>query len=274
MLTESRIRQIIREELIRASSLHEAPARHGYKTMQKGDIEWGPHARRIHASENPFIRGSSAYKKLFNDGVERIVVNRTANAGTRFEYDYTLYPTIEIKEGDWVIVPHFDFSDTYNDIFRIPGLITKIVTKDARELGIPGAQAGQEVPLATVRFSVPGTTNSRYLQDAGLAFLVKVGGPRSEEEGRDWSARNAMDRYKSGKSEWEEKSARRFEREQRRAEREPEWEEPRPEPARGMPHTPGKPIRRVAGQPTASTERRPMSMSSDDVRNMLGVKKR
>lgn len=265
MITEGRIRQIIREELTEA-------AKHGYRVMDRSEMEWAgaaPRARRTHVSENPFVKGSPAYKRLFNDGVERIVVHKLRNAGTPYEEGYNLYPEVVIKEDSWVICPHLDPREETNTVFFTPGRVTRVITRDARELGVPGARPGDEIPLATVSF--PGT--GRALTDIGLAFLVRVGGPRSKEA-PDEGAREAMARYRHGKSEHEERSERQAERERRRSEREQdEWEEPKRAPAPGMPHTPRPPIRRVGGV-AGPLEKKPLSMSADDTRSMLGLRRR
>jgi hypothetical protein len=102
---------------------------------------------------------------------------------------------------------------------------------------------------------------TRWLMGVGLAFLHRVAGPKGYNAHEN--ASDAMRRHRSGTP--GESPRRERERDER-----PTPPTPAAEPA------PSRTIRRVGGVPSASERppSKPVSMSPDDVRQMLGLKRR
>ena len=134
-------------------------------------------------------------------------------------------------------------------------------------MGIEGADATDTIPLANITWSEFGGQGPS--RDVGLAFLVKVG--KRDPLG---SASAAMGYYRTGRDEMEEKEARRAEREARRAEREMARGPAAPPPVEMTPPPAPRTIRRVGGVAAPTPERKPVSMSGDEVRDMLGLRRR
>jgi hypothetical protein len=137
---------------------------------------------------------------------------------------------------------------------------------------VPGADDMDTVPVATLRFDLPG---ARSLSNVGLAFLVKLNSDRTidGETGRDraWQkCSDAMRAYRSGVDAREEREARTAEREARRAAREMQL----PPPEAPPPVRPLTALRRPGGVAAPPPPRKPVSMSGDEVRDMLGLRRR
>jgi hypothetical protein len=102
---------------------------------------------------------------------------------------------------------------------------------------------------------------TRWLMGVGLAFLHRVAGPKGYNSYE--AASDAMTRHRAGAP--SEAPRRERERDER-----PAPTAPAAEPA------PSRTIRRIGGVPSASERppSKPASMSPDDVRQMLGLKRR
>lgn len=266
-ITESVLRQIIREELEMLSEV--VKDRHGYSVRSVDDVKWSPSKRSIPADRNPFVGSSPAFDSWYNDG--QMTRSWKKDIETKSGDTKTLFGKNDIffNDGDHVIIPTLSKID---NTYTMPGVIMNVHHKNPVQLGIPNAREGTTIPLVDVRWQIPGSHRTEWLRDVGLAFLVKLGGPRMYDPLAASSA--AMRWHNKGREEQEEKDSRRAEREARRAEREDRDSpphRPEPEPSRAPA---SRTIRRVGGVAGPPPERRPMSMSADDIRRDLGIKRR
>ena len=257
LLNEALLRALIREELER---LDEAVRNnYGYTVYGAEDVQWTPDKRMIPKERNPFVGSSPAYHSWYNDGQQNVRWSKDIEPPGGDPYKIRGSTAIYFNEGDYVIIPTIDAS--------IPGRIVAIYHKDAAAMGIPGADPSDTIPLANITWSEFGGTGPSM--DVGLAFLVKVG--KRDPLG---SATAAMAYYRTGRDEMEEREERRAEREARRAERDAA-RGPVPAPPAEMTPTPAqRTIRRVGGIPAPAPAPKPVSMSDDEVRAMLGLRRR
>jgi len=257
LVKEALLRALIREEVER---LDEAVRNnHGYTVYNTEDVQWTPDKRMIPKERNPFVGSSPAYNSWYNDGQQSVRWSKEISPPGGDPYKIRGSTDIYFNEGDYVIIPTIDAS--------IPGRIVAIYHKDAAAMGIPGADRTDVVPLANITWSEFGGQGPS--RDVGLAFLVKVG--KRDPLG---SASSAMSYYRSGRDEMEEKEARRAEREARRAERDAARGPLAAPPAEMTPPAAPRTIRRVGGVAAPPPAPRPMSMSGDEIRDMLGLKRR
>ena len=266
-ITESALRQIIHEELTLLSEV--VKNTHGYSVRSVNDVMWTPDKRRIPADRNPFVGSSPAFDSWYNDG------QMTRRWKKDFEQPSgdvkTLFGANDIyfNDGDHVIVPTLDKID---GVYTLPGVVMNIHHKDPEALGVPGAPRGATIPLVDVRWQLAGTNRTTWLRDVGLAFLIKLGGARMFDPVA--AASSAMKYHNKGREERDEKDSRAADRAARRAAR----EEDSPSPARREPEppssSPARAIRRVGGVAAPPPERKPQKMSDEEIRQMLGLRKR
>lgn len=269
-ITERQIRQIIREELLKVHNaiLSEAVKDlHGYSVTSPDSVVWGPDKMSIPRSQNPFVGGSPAFESWFNDGEQSVRFKGVRNAGTPDEETYFGRSYIYINEGDWVLIP------TIWEQTPGPAKVFAIEQKSAAQ--VPGAYPNDTIPVARLRFDTP---TGASMVNVGLAFLAKlcsdatVGG----ESGRDraWQkASRFMQAHKAGEERRAEREEKRAEREMKRAEREMRAGPPPTaltQPAASAPRT----IRRVGGVAAPPEPKKPTSMSGDEIRDMLGIRRR
>ena len=257
LVKEALLRALIREELGR---LDEAVRNnYGYTVYGAEDVQWSPDKRMIPKERNPFVGSSPAYHSWYNDGQQNIRWSKDIEPPGGDPYKIRGSTAIYFNEGDYVIIPTIDAS--------VPGRIVAIYHKDPLAMGIEGADATDTIPLARITWSEFGGQGPS--NDVGLAFLVKVGS-------RDplGSASAAMGYYRSGRDEMEEREARRAEREARRAEREMARGPAAPPPVEMTPPPAPRTIRRVGGVAAPPPAPKPVSMSDDEVRAMLGLRRR
>ena len=259
LLNEALLRALIREELGR---LDEAVRNtYGYSVYGASDVQWSPDKRMIPKERNPFVGSSPAYHSWYNDGQQSIRWSKQIERPNEDPYTLRGSTAIYFKEGDYVIIPTIGA--------EVPGKIMSIYHKDAMSMGVPGADPTDSIPLANISWSEFG--GSGPSMDVGLAFLVKVGS-------RDpiGSASSAMGYYRAGKDAQEEREERRAEREARREERRMAAGMSAPPPEADVPPVapPPRTIRRVGGVPAPAPAPKPVSMSDDEVRDMLGLRRR
>jgi hypothetical protein len=269
-ITQQQLRQIIREELVRSMGLgllsEAVKDLHGYSVSSPSDVVWGPDKMIYPKERNPFVGGSPAFESWYNDGQQSVRFKGVRNVGTPDEETYFGRSYIYFNEGDWVLVP---------TIWDQMGAPAQILTIEQRPVGgVTGAEDMDTVPVATLRFDLPG---ARTLTNVGLAFLVKLNSDRTMdgETGRDraWQkSSDAMSAYRSGVDSREEREARAAEREARRAAREMQLSPPPPETP--PPARPLTALRRPGGVAAPPPPRRPVAMSGDEVRDMLGLRRR
>jgi hypothetical protein len=246
-ITESRIRRIVREEIVHV--LFEAVRNtHGYRVAGLDDVTWSGDKSAIPRERNPFVGSSSAFNDWFNDGYSKKGFMMTMGRGTPDERSRWMNQDIMIKEGEFVIIPKL--WGTYPMIGEVM-TIRNIPADNVR-----GSVPSDSIPLVDIRFEEPGRP-SRWLRGVGLAFLRRVAGKRGRDDAWE-EANRAMDQHRAGPPEPR--------RERPAAQERPrEVERPRDEERRT--------IRRIGGV-AAPPERRPMSMSADDIRRDLGLKRR
>ena len=259
LVSEALLRALIREEL---GQLDEAVRNtYGYVVRGDGDVQWSPDKRMIPKERNPFVGSSPAYHSWYNDGQQRIRWKREFERPSGEVDVYRGATDIYFKEGDYVIIPTIGS--------EVPGKIMSIYHKDAAAMGVPGADSTDTIPLANISWSEFG--GSGPSMDVGLAFLVKVGSRDPIN-----SASSAMGYYRAGKDAQEEREERRAEREARREERRMAAGMSAPPPEADVPPVapPPRTIRRVGGVPAPAPAPKPVSMSDDEVRDMLGLRRR
>jgi hypothetical protein len=266
-ITEGQLRQIIREAL--EALTETVKDRHGYSVRGIADVRWSPEKRGIPADRNPFVGSSPAFESWYNDG------QMTRRWSKHFEKPNGDIKTLRgsndifFNDGDHVIVPTLDRIDS---TYTMPGTIMKFHHKDPSALGVPGASRGATIPLVDIRWQVPGSNRTEWLRDVGVAFLVKLGGPRMYDPVA--ASSSAMKWYHAGREEQDEKDERRADREARRAARDEEEGMPRRREPEATSPAPARAIRRVGGVAGPPPERKPMKMSDDEIRQSLGLKRR
>jgi hypothetical protein len=251
------------EEVQRGSQLSEAVRdTHGYSIRSVEDVKWSRSKASTPVSSNPFVGGSSAFNSWYNDGQMKKGFMQTIARDTPDERRRWMNMDVLFNEGDHVIIPALDRID---GDFTLPGVIMRIHHLSAADEGVRGAGEYDSIPLVNIRWQLSGGggMQTRWLMGVGLAFLHRVAGPKGYNAHEN--ASDAMKRHRSGAP---SESPRR-ERERQRDER-PASPPPAAEPP------PSRTIRRVGGVPSASERppSKPVSMSSDDVRQMLGLKRR
>jgi hypothetical protein len=246
-LSESRIRRIIREEI--TSTLSEAVRNtHGYRVNGLDDVIWSGAKAEIPRERNPFVGSSAAFNDWFNDGDPTKGFMMTMGRGSPDERRRWMNQEIMIKEGEFVIIPK---------LWGEYPMVGEVMTiRNIPADSVRGSSSSDSIPLVDIRFEEAGRP-SRWLRGVGLAFLRRVAGKRSRDDAWE-EANRAMDQHRAGAPE-------------PRRSREPVSDLPR-EPERGRDEE-RRTIRRVGGVPTPP-ERRPMSMSADDIRRDLGIKRR
>jgi len=266
-ISERALRSIVREELETLSEV--VRDRHGYNVRSTDDVVWSHSKRSISADRNPFVGGSPAFDSWYNDG--QMTRSWKKDHETKTGEIKTLFGKNDIifNDGDHVIIPTLD---KINNLYTMPGVIMSIHHKDPVALGVPGAVRNSTIPLVDIRWQQAGSNRTEWLRDVGLAFLIKLGGARMFDPVAAASA--ALKYYYKGRDEQAEKDERRAERDARRAEREEQIAPARrPEPET-IPASPARTIRRVGGVAAPPPERKPQKMSDDDVRQMLGLRRR
>jgi hypothetical protein len=274
-LSESRIRQIIREEAHRVlleAAFDEFPREtlaeavrntHGYSVSSVEDVRWSRSKASTPATSNPFVGGSSAFNSWYNDGQMKKGFMQTIARDTPDERRRWMNMDVLFNEGDHVIVPTLDRID---GDFTLPGVIMRIHHLNAADEGVPGAGPYDSIPLVNIRWQTTGRDGlrTRWLMGVGLAFLHRVAGPRGHNAHE--AASDAMQRHRAGPP---REPARDPERRGGRDSMRP-IDEPPPTPPTG------RTIRRVGGVPSPGERPapKPVSMSPDDVRQMLGLKRR
>lgn len=254
---ETLLRALIREEI---ESLDEVVRNtYGYSVYSDGDVQWSPDKRMIPKERNPFVGSSPAYHSWYNDGQQSIRWSKQIERPNEDPYTLRGSTAIYFNEGDYVIIPTIGAA--------VPGRIMAIYHKDPAAMGVQGADATDTIPLARISWSEFGGQGPS--NDVGLAFLVKVGS-------RDplGSASAAMSYYRTGRDEMEEREERRAEREARKSEREAARGPVPPSPMETVPPPPPRTIRRAGGVAAPPSPRAPVSMTDDEVRDMLGLKRR
>jgi len=257
LLNEALLRALIREELGRIDEA--VRNNYGYTVYGAEDVQWTPDKRNRPKEINPFVGSSPAFHSWYNDGQQNIRWSKDIEPPGGDPYKIRGSTAIYFNVGDYVIIPTIDAS--------VPGRIVAIYHKDPAAMGIEGADATDTIPLANITWSEFGGAGPS--RDVGLAFLVKVG--KRDPLG---SASAAMSYYRSGRDEMEEKEARRAEREARRAERDAARGPVASPPVEMTPTPAPRTIRRVGGVAAPPQERKPVSMSGDEVRDMLGLRRR
>jgi len=257
-VTEALLRVLIRESL---SRIDEAVKNtYGYTVYSADDVKWSPDKRRRPKEINPFVGSSPAYHSWYNDGVQivrglRKTINRFGEEDTS-PFSNAVY----FNEGNYVIIPTIGAS--------IPGKIMAIYHLNAADLGVPGADPTDTIPLANISWSEFGGQGPST--DVGLAFLVRVGS-------RDpmASASAAMAYYRAGRDAQDEREERRAEREARREEKRLAAMPP-PEPTPVAPPPP-RTIRRVGGVPAPLPPPKPMEMTPAELarwKEQMGLRSR
>ena len=265
-ITEGQLRQIIREELEQLSEV--VKDRHGHNVRGTGDVRWSPDKRNIPSDRNPFVGSSPAFDSWYNDG--QMTRSWKKDIETKSGDTKTLFGKNDIffDVGDHVIIPTLDKID---NTYTMPGVIMNLHHKNPAQLGIPGARENSTIPLVDIRWQLPGSNRTEWLRDVGLAFIVKLGGPRMHDPVA--ASSSAMRWHYKGREEQDEKDSRRAERDSRRAEREDRGAQA-PRTPEASPTAPPRAIRRVGGVAAPPPERKPQKMSDDEIRQMLGLKRR
>lgn len=228
---------------------------HGYRVSSVDDVIWSRAKESIPAASNPFVGSTPAFDSWYNDGQMKKGFMRTVNRDTPDERKSWMNMDVLFHEGDHVIVPTLDRID---GDYTMPGVIMRIHHVSAA--GVRGAASFDLVPLVDIRWQSPGKP-SRWLRNVGLAFLHRVAGPKGHN-----AHENAIEAMKGHNKRPEPEPRDREERMTQREEPIPRREEP---PSARV-------VRRVGGvaSPNERPAPRPSKMSSDDVRQMLGLKRR
>ena len=259
-LSETRLlRALIREEIERLDEV--VRDTYGYTVYSADDVRWTPDKRAIPKERNPFVGSSPAYHSWYNDGNQRVRWSKEIEPIGGDPYKIRGSTEIYFNEGNYVIIPTIDAS--------IPGRIMAIYLRNAAEMGVPGADPTDTIPLANISWSEFGGQGPST--DVGLAFLVKVGS-------RDpmTSASAAMAYYRTGRDEQDEREERRAEREARREEKRLAAMPP-PEPAAVAPPPPPRTIRRVGGVAAPTPPPKPMEMTPAELarwKEQMGLRSR
>ena len=259
LVSEALLRALIREELER---LDEAVREnYGYTVSAQEDVQWTPDKRMIPKERNPFVGSSPAYHSWYNDGTQSIRWSKEIERPNIDPYLLRGSTAIYFNEGDYVIIPTIGA--------ELPGRIVAIYHKDPVALGVPGAAPGDTIPLARIVWSE--FRGAGPSSDVGLAFLVKIGS--KDPLG---SAGSAMAFYRKGRDEQAEKAELRAGREARREEKMKAAAPTMPPTVTSMVAPSPRTLRRPGGvaPPQAPRAAKPIEMSGDDVRDMLGLKRR
>jgi hypothetical protein len=230
---------------------------HGYRVSSVDDVLWSRSKASIPAPSNPFVGGTPAFESWYNDGQMKKGFMRTIGRDTPDERQAWMNMDVLFHEGDHVIIPHLDRIDPD---FIEPGVIMRIHHAPAGD--VRGARPGDMVPLVNIRWQIRSKEGlkTRWLTNVGLAFLHRVAGPKGLNAHEN--SVDAMERHRQRP----EPSSPRKERE---APASPRREEPESLPQSRV-------VRRVGGvaSPSERPAPKPAAMSSDDVRQMLGLKRR
>jgi len=189
-ISESLLRKIIVEEIMR--SINEAPIirrRGGEETRVDepkperftrrevrsiDDVRFDP--TRDVSSSSPFIGGSPAFEKTYNNGKLKVpmVLKRHIPGGIEKFMIFVDAPAI--NENDIVVVPELLDSGELG-----AGIVTSIRRVPVRVNG-----RDEAVPVASVQFPADARTSGvgGTISGIGLAFLVRIGSSKTES-GRD-----------------------------------------------------------------------------------------
>lgn len=186
MISESMLRRIIREELLEASIRRpggapgterrlEEPPNQGFKrrvVRSISDVVFN-RKRGDDMPGSPFIGGSEAYEKTYNDGKLKIPLILSKWVGPRLE-DFMIFVDAPIiREGDVVIVP---------ELLETGELGAGIVTSESRIEYTTGDGREVGIPVASVQFRPEGRDSGSggTIADIGRAFLVRIGSSKTD----------------------------------------------------------------------------------------------
>ena len=231
--------------MIRAVLLETVKDNHGYYPSSIDQITWSPDKNLIPFAQNPFVGGSPAFNSWLNDGETTRRFRKDLYVGTPDEESFMMTVDDYVKEREWVCIPTL-----WNQMPRV-FRVTQITGGPSQVRGTP--QTG-DYSLALADLVAEDGKGPRELRNVGLAFLK-----RAASKTKDMSdALNNADEFMSS-----------WERPQTRSRR----DEPSPESV-GAREPERRVIRRVGGVAAPPEPRRPAAMSGDEVRDMLGLRRR
>lgn len=231
--------------LVRSILLETVKDNHGVFVSSLSDVTWTPEKTRIPFRDNPFVGGSPAFAAWLNDGETTRRFRKTLYPGTSDEESFLMTVDDYVKEGEWVIIP--TLWSQYPNVYQVESVYGGPSTAQ----GTPsiGDYSLALCTLVRIRDGV-----KTRLTDVGLAFLKRVASKTKDMS----DALNNADEFMSS-----------WERPQTRSRR----DEPRPE-ATVAREPERRVIRRVGGVAAPPEPRRPSAMSGDEVRDMLGLRRR
>jgi predicted DNA binding protein len=186
IITESRLRSTIHKILLAEAVKN----RHGYVVNSISDVKWSSQKIGIPKDSNPFIGSSDAFESWYNDGQMVNTFRVMKNAGTPDEKGLIIKNDIFFPIGSFVIIPELWSAGLERVVYQVapPGIYQLSAG------GVAGIGRNDSVPVVAIRDPVkPGMPG---IENIGIAFLRKVGGPKADPVEATAEAREYMLAYK------------------------------------------------------------------------------
>ena len=234
--------------LVRSILLETVKDNHGVFVSSISDVTWAPDKTSIPFRDNPFVGGSPAFAAWLNDGETTRRFRKTLYPGTSDEESFLMTVDDYVKEGEWVIIP--TLWSQYPNVYQVESVYGGQSTAP----GTPDI-GGYSLALCTLVRIRDGVKTR--MNDVGLAFLKRVASKTKDMTDAMANAYEVMGSWEPPKT-VETRSSAPQQSDVPAAPREPER----------------RVIRRPGGVAAPTPERKPVSMSGDEVRDMLGLRRR
>jgi hypothetical protein len=186
IIKESRLRSEIRKMLL-AESIKD---RHGYAVNSIGDVKWSSRKIDIPKDLNPFIGSSKAFESWYNDGEMTSTFRVSKNVGMPDEKSFLIKNDIFFPVGSFVIIPELWSKGLEKVVYQVapPGIYQLSAEQ------VPGKEKNDSVPVVAIRD--PAKPGMPGIENIGIAFLRKVGGPKADLASASNAANDYMLDYK------------------------------------------------------------------------------
>ena len=186
IITESRLRSTIHKILLAEAVKN----RHGYVVNSISDVKWSSQKIGIQKDLNPFIGSSDAFESWYNDGQMVNTFRVIKNAGTPNEKGLIINNDIFFPIGSFVIIPELWSAGLERVVYQVapPGIYQLSAG------GVAGIGRNDSVPVVAIRD--PAKPGMPGIENIGIAFLRKVGGPKADPVEATAEAREYMLAYK------------------------------------------------------------------------------
>jgi hypothetical protein len=186
IIKESRLRSEIRKMLL-AESIKD---RHGYAVNSISDVKWSSRKIDIPKDLNPFIGSSKAFESWYNDGEMTSTFRVSKNVGMPDEKSFLIKNDIFFPVGSFVIIPELWSKGLEKAVYQVapPGIYQLSAEQ------VPGKEKNDSVPVVAIRD--PAKPGMPGIENIGIAFLRKVGGPKADLASASNAANDYMLDYK------------------------------------------------------------------------------